>query len=856
MILPPIAVSPEAAFIAHSAASQIITNDHDSHADAWYDQNGIEPATETALVSEAALILVNSFLDQLLFNFLQVARSTALTSLRPAVIEALKPKLAKDAITNADEELREYLGGADESDYAEPEGRHSARDWDLELVWKRTRLRCMVYSSLGDMEEEDEDLYMEQENLEIGANEDISDVISPAVAIFLTSVMEYMGELTLTVAGQAAYQRVRSKIEKELREGGRDPAAAADRIVVEELDMERVALDRTLGRLWRGWKKRVRTPITDMAGRVITRSSAGLPRHDYREMEVHGSSRSAMSDASEYRKSTEQAEAPIAEDVSPTDIPLPMRDNDIDEIEVPGLANHSDDEDEEDQDDAEPTTQRPKSLFIAPFITTNGLPTPTKSQPHSPVAVRRRSMSLPTPAIPRFYVATRDGDLATSTQSVVDDDDDDAMLKTEGDADDVKVVAGSKAKKLNGAASGVLGPEDDVATQPSESDDGDAEDVATFEQAEIVTSSRVSVSGSSSANDSDTGKTTPVRRSPSVQSVRIIDVAGPKSPTHSRPTSLDSTDQPRPASISLAGGLARASVSDEKNRASGNEAQARQPTSVPPMQSRVVQSSPEVLPKQRPSPDKGHTQRPAQERRQVSVQSVHSTDPISEESEEDDAVNKMVPADTPRESARAAKVAPAVGTGAAVAAGAAAIAAAAAESSSHRRHKAPPVSLNAAAKPHAHKYDQSPANIKAATTMPTAAPNSHAEQTIHVPEVPRRATGHTAIQIPKTETRGLLSIERTQTRESDETSLQTPVTAAPRQAHTSPSSVSSATSRRKPVRTSEDGSSRSESVARNFEELIQSNQTITYTLTPENMRDIDVSLRHQAPSEQHMISAY
>ncbi len=39
---------------------------------------------------------------------------------------------------------------------------------------------------------------------------------------------------------------------------------------------------------------------------------------------------------------------------------------------------------------------------------------------------------------------------------------------------------------------------------------------------------------------------------------------------------------------------------------------------------------------------------------------------------------------------------------------------------------------------------------------------------------------------------------------------------------------------------------RPEDVARNFEELIQSDQTIQYTLTPESMRDIDVrySLEH------------
>src|SRR5258708_6931302 len=70
LLSPPISISPDPAFIAVSAASQIVTNDHDSQSEAWLDQHGIEPSGETALVSPPALKLVNQFLDQLLFNFL------------------------------------------------------------------------------------------------------------------------------------------------------------------------------------------------------------------------------------------------------------------------------------------------------------------------------------------------------------------------------------------------------------------------------------------------------------------------------------------------------------------------------------------------------------------------------------------------------------------------------------------------------------------------------------------------------------------------------------------------------------------------------------------------------------------
>ncbi|GKT52580.1 uncharacterized protein ColSpa_12761 [Colletotrichum spaethianum] len=341
LMSPPLSVTPEAAFIAASAASQIVTNDHDSHADTWYDQHGIEPAGETAMVSAAALQLVNSFLDQLLFNFLSASRATTLAALRPAVTEVLKPKLAKDAINQADEELREYLGGADEDDFVQPQGTES-KDWDLELVWKRTRLRCMVYSSLGDMEEEDEDYHMDQENLKPGIDERGPEVISPAVAIFLTSILEYMGEQALVVAGQAAYHRLRAKFEKEPKDGARSVADIADRIVVEELDMERVALDRTLGRLWRAWKKRLRSPNLDARPFSRTSSIRHKQSNTPESRESHESPLPAQGLGIQEAPREEPEVDQVGNPIEASAIPLPIGDRDIDEIEVPGLASYSD----------------------------------------------------------------------------------------------------------------------------------------------------------------------------------------------------------------------------------------------------------------------------------------------------------------------------------------------------------------------------------------------------------------------------------------------------------------------------------------------------------------------------------
>ncbi|EXK39468.1 hypothetical protein FOXG_05360 [Fusarium oxysporum f. sp. lycopersici 4287] len=791
LMSPPLAVSPSAAFIAASAASQIVTNDHDSHADTWYDQHGIEPASDPALVSGEALQLVNNFLDQLLFNFLSKSQATTLANLRPAVSEVLKPKLAKDAVNNADEELREYLGDGDEEDYVPPTG-DKAREWDLELVWKRTRLRCMVYSSLGDMEEEDEDLYMEQENLELGANESVSDVISPAVAIFLTSVLEYMGELTLTVAGQAAYHRLRAKYQKEINEGTRNPADVADRIVVEEQDMERVALDRTLGRLWRGWKKRIRSPVIDLNGRPFSRASNGHLRQDSVFTDSPALSRVPTRDA----ELEAQAEA-----VDPSQVALPIGSNDVDEIEIPGLAYNSDDEDEELEAEEEVGGRRPKSLLILPLGIIQGLPTPTLSQPNTPdFAGRKRSNSLPTPGASPYRAAakrSKEKEAVPVETSVVGEKQEPVEeAKTERisseEPREVKEIDGSKPKdelvpELVAPKSKRLSK---IITSRIQSRQEIADEDPTYEKAEILTSARVSVAGSSSPALSDTGGPFPLRRSSSVHSARIIDVAGPKSPSGSRSPSADAADRIRRASLTIppSSGLS--------NGVSAVEVQA--------------QNSPATS--TRPGPK---SRSPVDAMRG----SMPGAATISESDEEMD--RNRTREQRPHKYIAYQPSTPTVP-----------------EAASPTEAKRPQTIVGSPH--HSPVLQRSSSSTKVASTRPASTSETAPEKPAEVLRKPsgysnRHAARNDKVPTSPTHSIGMVSIERSRTRDSDEDGGNVHT---PRPTHTSGSSASSGTSRLKAVRTSEDNGSRS-AMARNFEELIQSNQTITYTLTPENMRNME-----------------
>jgi hypothetical protein len=551
LLSPPISISPDPAFIAVSAASQIVTNDHDSQSEAWLDQHGIEPSGETALVSPPALKLVNKFLDQLLFNFLSVSRSTSLAALRPAVSEVLKPKLAKGAISGADSELHEYLGGEEDEDLlALHNGPSKSKDWDLELVWKRTRLRCMVYSSLGDMEEEEEDYHTEQEQLESAPGSRSQDAVSPAVAIFLTSILEFMGEQVLVIAGQAAYHRLRLKHERDERDGCSTPAEIAERVVVEESDMERVALDRTLGRLWRGWKKRIRSPVGSVSiiARPFSREST---RSQPRTGHASGSA------------PEEQSEEGLSPEVALTvyeraaRIPLPSGEHDVREIEIPGVAQHSDDEDD-DGDEAVQLPARPISFQFWAHPTQD-LHEPAPSDIHMPkfitTASRKRSYSLPSAASKRPKPST---DGPSEDQENVGDGEpleaaEESADPSHGvDEEEVHPTVPERSPARRGvivsdagaaAVAAAVAADDEAQGAESAREEVDSEEEL-HEEPQIMTSSRVSLGGRISPDDNPVPSKRSSVRSHSVHSLRLIEVSSPKSPARSRGASIDASDYP------------------------------------------------------------------------------------------------------------------------------------------------------------------------------------------------------------------------------------------------------------------------------------------------------------------------
>jgi hypothetical protein len=844
-------VSPEPAFIAASAASQIVTNDHDSHAETWYDQHGIEPSGETAAVSPAALQLVNSFLDQLLFNFLSVSRATTLSALRPAVSDVLKPKLAKDAINQADEELREYLGGDDEDTQARDS--LSPTDWDLELAWKRTRLRCMVYSSLGDMEEEDEDYYMEQGHLDAEPEDRLAEIVSPAVAIFLTSILEFMGEQALVVAGQAAYHRMRSKYEKELKEGARSPTGVADRIVVEELDMERVALDRTLGRLWRSWKKKIRSPVIasmDRLNRSYSRDSLRSASGHLRspssaaELAVPATVPEPLPETeqerSEGQNQGENVEESLEEHLVAAGIPLPMGPNDIAEIEVPGLAVYSDDETEDDIAEEDSVPVRPKSMVILPRGNTQD---PLTLKPSGPQVLRRRSNSLPTPARTRRITPAKAQPGESSAAQT---------LEQPADASEPAVTAPlesseeSRPVEVPDAASAPI-PEENIAEENIEEDElkDEDDDEVSIEEPRIVRSSRVSILGRSpSTTSSEHGKPPAINtnlpvRTPSIHSARLIDVTSPRSPVvGSRRNSVVVTESARHSSPSRTRRTITPPVPEDKPEQS-LESSSNARLAVHHGTKSGLAASVSI----------SETEEPADKDYAVSPLS-----PVTPASPAGDGL-PTVPEPVTKEQYEAAE--PAV----------------------HGNVREPSTPPRAMTKVTVLPATSSPVSTASTTSgnffiesMPvlpegkeapehprTSVPRYRSAATAQPPAVPERSAGRQPVAntsaLRQPATIGQVSVERSRPRSPSQGSSSQPREQSGGRTRQQASSGSPSSTKLKPVRTSEEGVQARIDVVRDFEELIQSDETIQYTLTPESMRDLNVStLFFAMVARPHLVS--
>lgn len=384
------AAGPRPLFIAQSAAEALVSAELDR---------------PVVVVSEPALDLVNNFLDQILYNLLALSKSTSLSALRVAVPKLLKPRLGQAALIAAEEEVRDILEASEfEENTRVPKTKPS--DFDLELVWKLARLRCMVYCRLGDMEEEDEEELLEQENLsEEALNRKVS--TTPIEALFLAAIVGFLAEQALCAAAQHAEKRQNaravSRHNGESAGEAEDDDEDEDDLVLESGDMLQLSREGPLSRLWRSWRRDSRS-VDALPSRPGSQSNASESFH------VRNASHTA-------KENPIPEEDPAAAD-SPSQIPLPMRDGDVDEIEVPGLAPPLEGEPGEELEIPERSARRPSSMLFMPMKLPPTPPSPTDQNAivgnaPRPKPVRARSHSLPTPTQTSFISRQRQSNRET-----------------------------------------------------------------------------------------------------------------------------------------------------------------------------------------------------------------------------------------------------------------------------------------------------------------------------------------------------------------------------------------------------------------------------------------------------------
>ena len=417
--------SPE--YISQASAIRLATDWQRSRKSSVSDDQDqdVSPDEDKSGVADNAVALINAFLDKVLYDILATARSTRLDALRPAVKDTLKKSLARDAIASADANLEDLLALEDEDDEERPRTSASAASrFNLEFVWKRSRLRVMMRSEKSDFDIDDDERYVQEEGLLTGERRwsQASGVISLLSEIFLAGVLDHLAEQLVSSA--VLYAAVRARRESKAR-----PISGSwttYQVVVEEPDVEKGALNSPMDRLWRNWRKSLRHQSMRGGGTRYSNSNASSPAFTRRGSEGWPDGQLARTlDEEDLRTPTGLAhsqrdivpnpEHEYPEHILASNIPLPLGVRDVDEIEVPGLAV---DPDAKLDDIPTPELRRasvaPLSIRkVRDLDDTEALRPPGDGPLNRPHIPRRRSSSVPSPIVHRHALQTQATDFGT-----------------------------------------------------------------------------------------------------------------------------------------------------------------------------------------------------------------------------------------------------------------------------------------------------------------------------------------------------------------------------------------------------------------------------------------------------------
>ncbi|KAA1466745.1 hypothetical protein DENSPDRAFT_831626 [Dentipellis sp. KUC8613] len=149
-----------------------------------------------------ALQCLNALLDELLSGILSVARSLNTERLKLALMKVLPTALGKEALLEAEVELRAYFERTNTPRPGSAHGKVPAdSDFNVQWAFALMRLKCEAYSTLNDS---DEDAQAESRiNDSLGHPGMKASLVAPA-ALYLTAILEAICEHVLSNVGRVA----------------------------------------------------------------------------------------------------------------------------------------------------------------------------------------------------------------------------------------------------------------------------------------------------------------------------------------------------------------------------------------------------------------------------------------------------------------------------------------------------------------------------------------------------------------------------------------------------------------------------------------------------------------------------
>ncbi|KAJ7068814.1 hypothetical protein C8F01DRAFT_1119409 [Mycena amicta] len=146
---------------------------------------------------------INVLLDEFLFNILNTARSLSTDRLRASLLSILPTSLGKEALLEAEVELRAYWDRTPRPAAGERED--DSETFNLQWAFELLRLKCEAYCTLNESDEDSTAVAKLQERMTQmgGTTPPATSLVAPA-SLYLTAILESICEHILSNVGRVA----------------------------------------------------------------------------------------------------------------------------------------------------------------------------------------------------------------------------------------------------------------------------------------------------------------------------------------------------------------------------------------------------------------------------------------------------------------------------------------------------------------------------------------------------------------------------------------------------------------------------------------------------------------------------